>query len=345
MESPKMRIALIAPPWGAIPPIGYGGIELVVDRLATGFQREGHEVLLFTTGDSTCPVPRQWALPEAEGDRIGTVVPALRHVMAAYEAVQDFDIVHDHTLAGPVYAERHHDLKVVTTIHGPLDGELGDPYLRIADRVPLIAISRAQCRPLPQLPVARVIHHGLDVADFPAGEGDGGYVLFLGRMTPDKGVHLAIEAADKAGVPLLIAAKMREPAEIDYFKREVEPYLSDSIQYVGEASNSGKLELLAGARALLFPICWNEPFGMVMIEAMACGTPVLAFAEGSVPEVVNHGRTGFICADVAEMADAIGESDRLDRAECRGEVADGRFSTGRMVREHLSLFEELVGSR
>ena len=340
-----MRIALIAPPWGAIPPTGYGGIELVVDRLATGFQHEGHEVLLYTTGDSTCAVPRQWELPEAEGDRIGTVVPELRHVMAAYEAVQDFDIVHDHTLAGPVYAERYPDLNVVTTIHGPLDGELADPYLRIASKVPLIAISRAQCRPLPQLPVARVIHHGLDVADFPAGKGDGGYALFLGRMTPDKGVRQAIEAADKAAVPLLIAAKMREPAEIDYFQREVEPYLSDVIQYVGEASNSSKLELLAGARALLFPICWNEPFGMVMIEAMACGTPVLAFAEGSVPEVVDHGRTGFICADVAEMADAIGESDRLDRAECRAEVAEGRFSTGRMVRDHLSLFEELVGSR
>ena len=301
-------------------------------------------MLLFTTGDSTCPVPRQSALGESEGDRIGNVVPELRHVMAAYEAVQDFDLVHDHTMSGPVYAERFPDLKVVTTVHGPLDGELADPYLRLAPRVPLVAISRAQCNPVPELSVAKVIHHGLDADDFPMGDGDGGYLLFLGRMTPDKGVHLAMEAAAEAGMPLLIAAKMREPAEVDYFRQHVEPHLSDTIRYVGETSGDEKLDLLAGARALLFPIRWNEPFGMVMIEAMACGTPVIAFPEGSVPEVVDHGRTGLICDDTAGMAEAIGQVGDLDRKECRAEVADGRFSTRRMVAEHLELFADLTGA-
>jgi glycosyltransferase involved in cell wall biosynthesis len=149
-----MRIAVIAPPWTPVPPKLYGGIELVVDRLATGFQRAGHDVLLFTTGDSTCPVPKQWTLPEAEHQRIGMVVPELRHIMAAYEAVAGYDIVHDHTVMGPVYAQRFPDIKVVTTNHGPFNDELVDIYRRIVDRVPLIHISHAQGRPAPHIPAA-----------------------------------------------------------------------------------------------------------------------------------------------------------------------------------------------
>jgi glycosyltransferase involved in cell wall biosynthesis len=336
-----MRIAVIAPPWTPVPPKLYGGIELVVDRLATGFDRAGHEVLLFTTGDSTCAVPRQWLLAEAEHERIGSVVPELRHIMAAYEAVRDFDVVHDHTVMGPVYAQRFPDLRVVTTVHGPFNEELIDIYGRIADRVPLIGISHAQGRAAPQIPIARVIHHGLDVEEFPVGTGEGGYLLFLGRMSPDKGAHRATEVAFKTGMPLVIAAKMREPWEHRYFERNVQPYLNDDIRYVGEVPHEEKLELLANARALVFPIRWNEPFGMVMIEALACGTPVLAFPEGAAPEVVQHGKTGFLCQDQQEMIDAIGRLDEIDRADCRASV-EGYFSTERMVREHIELFEEVV---
>ena len=339
-----MRIAVVAPPWTPVPPSLYGGIELVVDRLAVGFQQAGHEVLLFTTGDSTCPVPRKFVLAEAEGQRIGMAVPELRHVMAAYDAVRDFDIVHDHTIMGPVYAERFPDLPVVTTIHGPFNDELTDLYSRIAGRVPIIAISHAQRKPVPHIPIARVIHHGLDVADFPFGAGDGGYCLFLGRMSPDKGAHRAIEAAEKAGFPLLMAAKMREAWEFEYFEMMVKPHLTEDIQYLGEVPHEHKLQLLAGARALLFPIRWNEPFGMVMIEALACGTPVLAFPEGAAPEVVDDGRTGFLCHDETDMAQAIGRVDTLSRADCRAAVA-GYFSTQRMVAEHIALFEEIVAGR
>ena len=337
-----VRIALIAPPWTPIPPLLYGGIELVVDQLATGFQRSGHEILLFTTGDSTCPVPRAFALAHAEGERIGMAVPEMRHVMAAYEAVQDFDIVHDHTIMGPVYAERYPDLKVVTTIHGPFNEELTDLYGRIAARVPVIAISHAQHRAGPQIPIARVIHHGLVAGDFPVGAGDGGYCLFLGRMSRDKGAHRAIEAAYKAGRPLILAGKMREPWEHQYFDTYVRPYLNHEIRYVGEVGHDEKLRLLAGAQALLFPIRWNEPFGMVMVEAMACGTPVLAFPEGAAPEVVVDGTTGFLCHDVNDMADAIGRLGSLDRAACRAAI-EGYFSCDRMVAEHLDLFERLIG--
>jgi glycosyltransferase involved in cell wall biosynthesis len=336
-----MRIAVIAPPWTPVPPKLYGGIELVVDRLATGFARAGHDVLLFTTGDSTSAVHRQWVLKEAEHERIGMVVPELRHIMAAYEAVKDYDIIHDHTVMGPVYAQRFPDTKVVTTVHGPFNDELIDIYGRIADTVPLIAISHAQSKPAPQIPIARVIHHGLDVEEFPVGGGQGGYFLFLGRMSPDKGAHRATEIAFKAGVPLIMAAKMREPWEHRYFDRNVRPYLNDDIRYVGEVPHEEKLELLANARGLLFPIRWNEPFGMVMIEAMACGTPVLAFPEGAAPEVVQDGTTGFLCADEAEMVDAIGRIDQIDRAACRASVED-YFSTDRMVREHIELFEKIL---
>ena len=339
-----VRIALIAPPWTPVPPELYGGIELVIDRLARGFDRLGHDVLLFTTGESTCPVPKASVLPHAEGQRIGAAAPEIRHALAAYEAVQDYDIVHDHTLVGPFLAERSPHLPVVTTIHGDLEGELSDLYRRIADRVPLIAISEAQRAPVPDLPVARIIHHGLDAVDFPFGVRNGGYCLFLGRMSEDKGAHRAALAARKAGVPLKMAAKMREPTEMQYFENEVEPLLGDGIEYLGEVPHHQKLELLAGARALLFPIRWREPFGMVMIEAMACGTPVIAFPEGSVPEVVEHGKTGFIVDDVVEMAEAIGRVDQLDRMVCRAAV-EGYFSTDRMVAEHIELFESILANR
>jgi glycosyltransferase involved in cell wall biosynthesis len=253
------------------------------------------------------------------------------------------DIVHDHTLAGPVLAAARGDhtgrSPVVTTMHNAFTPELTDVYRRIASRVPIIAISQAQRRPVPDIPIAKVIHHGLRATDFPEGHGhDGDYVLFLGRMSPDKGPHRAMEAAYKAGVKLVICAKMRDPWEFDYFDEYVRPYLNDDIQYHGEVPHERKLELLAGARALLFPIRWNEPFGMVILEAFACGTPVLAFPEGAVPEIVEHGRTGFLCDDVAALSEAITRIDELDRTACRAAV-EGYFSTDRMVREHLDLFE------
>ena len=339
-----MRIGLIAPPWTPVPPALYGGTELVVDHLATGFQAAGHEVLLFTTGDSTCPVPTQHVLERAQGHRIGAAVPEIIHTTAAYDAMRAarVDIVHDHSIVGPLLSALYPDLKVVTTSHGPLDSELRDIYSRTAHRVPLIAISHAQRKPAPEIPVARVIHHGIDAADFPFGDGQGGYFLFLGRMSPDKGAHRAMEAAYKAGVKLVMAAKMREPEEEAYFERFVQPYLNDDLVYLGEVPHEQKLELLANAAGLLFPIRWNEPFGMVMIEALACGTPVLAFPEGAAPEVVEDGRTGFLCHDELDMAETITRVHTIDRAACRAAV-EGYFSTTRMVAEHIALFEDLLG--
>ncbi len=193
--------------------------------------------------------------------------------------------------------------------------------------------------------MARVIHHGVDAAQFPVGDGrgdaDGPYVVFLGRMADDKGCHRAIQVARKAGIRILMAAKMREAWERQYFTEMVEPLLGPDAVYLGEVSHERKLELLAGASALLFPIRWNEPFGMVMIEAMACGTPVLAFPEGAAPEVVNDGVTGFLCDDEAAMVEALGRLGELKREDCRLAV-EGYFSTRRMVAEHIELFESMI---
>lgn len=340
-----MRIAVISPPWAPVPPKLYGGIELVVDRLAVGFQAAGHEVLLYATGDSTTPVPMQYVLEKAEGMRIGMAVPEQRHVMHAYEAVSAWgaDVVHDHSIIGPFHAaDRYPDLPVATTIHGPFNEELTDLYERLnKSGIPIIAISHAQDESAPTVACERVIHHGIDAEDFPVGTGDGGYCLFLGRMSPDKGPHRAIAAAEKAGVPLLMAAKMREAWEHQFFDEHVKPHLNDQIQYLGEVPHEQKLELLAGATALLNPIRWNEPFGLVMIEALACGTPVLAFPEGAAPEIVEDGVTGFLCADEDDMAAKIALAKDLDRGKCRAAV-ENYFSTKRMVDEHLELFASMI---
>jgi len=210
--------------------------------------------------------------------------------------------------------------------------------------VPVIAISEHHASTAAGIPLAAVIHHGVDVDAFPHGTGDGGYALFLGRMSPDKGVHVAAQAATPAGVPLRIAAKIREPAELAYFDKHVVPLLGEEVQYVGEVGGADKLELLAGACCLLNPIAWPEPFGMVMIEALACGTPVVATPHSSVPELISDGATGYVRHDHTGLVDALQRIDRLDRGRCRKEAAE-RFSTERMVDDHLRLYEKVLEGR
>ena len=279
-----MKIALIAPPWVPVPPPAYGGTESVVDRLARGFADADHEVLLFASGDSTCPVPRSSLSERSDALTIGATVPELRHVLRAYEAALDADVIHDHTILGPVVAAgRPQPAVVVTTSHFPFDKRFRDIYRAIGASVPIIAISHDQASSARDIDIAGVIHHGIDLDAFPVGHGDGGYFLYLGRMAPYKGALQAAIVARTAGVPLLIAAKMRDDLERRFFAEQVAPVLGGGVEYVGEVSSRERLELLQGARALLNPIGWPEPFGLVMIEALSCGTPVLAFAEGAAP--------------------------------------------------------------
>lgn len=334
-----MRIALISPPWVPVPPPAYGGTEAVLDTLARGLSKAGHDVLLYATGDSTCPVTREWYYEHAVGVGVAGAASELCHVVHAYEKIRGFDVVHDHTLVGPVYAQRYPDLPVVTTNHGPFDGELGHLYRAIGNQVPVIAISHNQAAAAQGFPIAAVIHHGLDLDTFPMGAGTGGYALFLGRMNPEKGAHIAARVALAAGIPLLIAAKMREPAEHAYYEKWVRPLLGGTVEYVGEVGRAEKLSLLSGATCLLNPIAWPEPFGLVMIEALACGTPVVATPCGAAPEIVDVGKTGFLAADHAGLVAALRKVGDLDRRACR-EAVRTRFSAARMVAEHVRLYEQ-----
>jgi len=341
----RMRIAIIAPPWVAVPPPGYGGTEAVIDGLARGLQSAGHDVLLFATGDSTCPVPRAWTLPAAVSTVNTGAATELDHVISAYEAISawDADIVHDHTLVGPVYA-RHGDIPVVTTNHGPFNSELGRLYRAIGDHVAVVAISRAQAAASWNTRIAAVIHHGLDVEAVPEGRGDGGYAVFLGRMSPDKGVDIAARIAAQAGVPLKIAAKLAERAEREFFRTAVEPLLGGDVEYIGEVGGASKYELLGNATCLLNPLRWSEPFGMVMIEALACGTPVVATPFGSVSEIVDHGATGLLAETERDLTAALNEVSALDRAACRTKVHQ-RFPLSRMISRHLRLYERVIAER
>ncbi len=233
---------------------------------------------------------------------------------------------------------------MVTTNHGPFLSELGDYYRAIGDRTPVIAISQHQASTADGIPIAAVIHHGVDLERFPPGPGDGGYAAFLGRMCPEKGVDAAIRVARRAGMPLRIAAKMSEAAEQLYFEQRVRPLLGGDIEYIGEVGGADKTNLLGGATCLLNPISWPEPFGMVMVEALACGTPVVATPMGAVPEIVDHGVTGFVCSSEPDLAGALTAVASLQREACRQAVA-ARFSAERMVAEHVLLYEALSNGR
>jgi glycosyltransferase involved in cell wall biosynthesis len=333
-----MDIAIIAPAWLPVPAPAYGGTETVLDELARGLQAAGHEVLLVCHPDSTCPVPKASVIPaEDAAVRMGRANIELEHAIGAYELVKDCDVVHDNTLAGPIYSARYPNLPVVTTNHNPFNRTYNALYGAVVPRVALVAISQSHATST-HLPVDAVVHHGINVDDYPLGAGDGGYVALLGRMAENKGVHRAIAVAKAVGVTLKIAAKMREPGEHAYFDEFVRPHLGDDVVYLGEVDADGKRELLASAAALLNPISWREPFGMAMLEALACGTPVVGCPQGAAPEIVEHGLTGFLGDSDAELITGLRSLGQIDRLKCR-EEARRRFSVERMVEGYVRVYE------
>jgi glycosyltransferase involved in cell wall biosynthesis len=339
-----VRIAVISPVWFPVPPSGYGGIEWVVSLLADGLAEAGNEVTLFASGDSFTKAKLVAAYPEAPSADIGKTTPELRHALACYERAESFDVVSDHS--GPLAAALGGAVEtpVVHTVHGPLggaDGELYASLARVSPHVGLISVSLNQRKPQPDLPWVATCHNALDLDAYPVRTERGAYLLFLGRMSADKGCHRAVEVAREAGLPLRIAGKMREPAEREYFETYVAPYLGDGIEYLGETSHGKKVALLQNARATLFPIEWDEPFGLVMIESMACGTPVIATRWGAVPEVIEHGRSGVIVDDYRDMVGALADADRLEPLECRRWVEE-HFSATRMVEDYLAAYEAVV---
>lgn len=342
--APSVSVLMVAPVWLRVPPPGYGGIEWIVHYLAEGLRGRGHEVVLVASGDSGSAVSTRSAYEVAPTDLMGTgtTIPEVHHALEAQQAFADFrpHVVHDHTFLGPLCYPG--GTPVVVTAHGPTHGELGGYYQAISPRVELVAISESQRAALPGARWARVVHNAIEVSTFPSREEKDDFLLFLGRMSPEKGAHLAAEAAARCGVRLLLAGNMREPDQRDYFDQKVRPLLGPLVTYVGEAGAEAKRELLARARAVLFPICWDEPFGLVMAEALACGTPVVAFRRGSVPEIVDDGATGFVVDDVEGMVRAIGRVEGIEPARCR-EAAETRFDVSRMVAEYEDLFLDLAG--
>jgi glycosyltransferase involved in cell wall biosynthesis len=341
----SLRIGMIAPPWFTVPPKGYGGVENVCADLVDGLVARGHSVMLVGAGADGTAARFVASYAEPPSTRLGEPLPEVLHAAAAAAVLADLDVdlVHDHTLAGPLLA-RGRDVPTVVTMHGPVTGEAGEYYKLLGQTIDLVAISDAQRRSAAALPWAGTVYNAVDVATYPFREDKDKSLLFLGRLHPDKGVHLAIDAARAAGLPIIVAGKCSEPKEREYLRTHIEPRLGPDVTMFGCADAVTKRELLAQASALLFPIVWEEPFGMVMLEAMACGTPVVALRRGSVPEVVLGGVTGVICTDAAELPDAIHAARRLEPAACREHVRK-HFNVDSMVNGYESIYRARLAVR
>ncbi len=341
-----MRIGMIAPPWFPLPPKGYGGSELVVSLLTEGLVHRGHEVTLFASGDSVTRARLSYVFSRAPSEQIATGFHLeIMHALEAYSRAREFDIIHDHDgLAARsmgALVNRLVGTPVVATLHGPADAGTQRALGVLRDAVRFIAISDYQRSGFPDLHFVGTIPNAVDVESYPFSSEKDDYFLFMGRMIADKGAHTACEVARRLGVRLILAGKLNEELERQYFAENVEPYLSDNIFYRGEVEHDVKLELYRRARCTLFPIQWPEPFGLVMIESLAAGTPVIALRQGSVPEVIEHGRTGFIVETVDEMVEAAGHIDEIDPAECRRAVSD-RFGIEPFVSAHEEAYRGML---
>jgi len=341
-----LRIAMIMPPWYEVPPAGYGGLERVCASLIDGLIDRGHHVTLFGAGTRTGTKARFVSTnEELQFQRLLESMPELVHVTQVNEMLEreTFDVVHDHTTVGPVTAARRRVPSVVT-VHGCPTGELNDYLSRVDDSVALIAISHAQRRVAPNLSWTSTIHHGIEVDGPVKTEPSQGPVLWLGRFDPEKGPDLAIEACRKADLPLVLAGKCNQQSEWRYLDEVIRPMLGPDVELVVNADRARSDALLMVARSLLMSIRWEEPFGMVMIEAMAKGTPVVALRRGSIPEVILHGRTGVICLDEADLADGLHEAQTLDPADCVAHVRTS-FSVELMAQRYERVYGRLIGER
>jgi len=339
-----MKIAQIAPLVESVPPTLYGGTERVVSWLTEELVRQGHEVTLFASGDSRTAAHLEPIVPR--GLRLDGIHDSLAYNLIMLDRVaarrDEFDVLHFHIdlFHYPVFRGMAH--RTLSTLHGRQDlPELPDLY-RAFPHMPLVSISNHQRLPVPPVNWRGTVYHGLPDGMLKEGEGEGGYLAFLGRICADKGILPAIEIARRAGLTLKVAAKV-DPADRQYFDEQVKPVLdlSPHVEFIGEIDDSRKQDFLGRARALLFPICWPEPFGLVMIESMACGTPVIAFNCGAVPEILEDGLTGFVVENVDQAVAAVDKLGRLFRPSIRSRFEE-RFSAGAMAREYVGIYEKLL---
>ncbi len=338
-----MRIAQVAPLYESVPPAKYGGTERVVSYLTEELVREGHEVTLFASGDShTCarlisPCERSLRLDRECRD------PLASHMVLIEQVAQrqaEFDVIHFHTNYLHFSVAKRIVCPSLTTLHGRLDLQELPRVFRTFPETPLVSISNAQRQPVPWANWIGTVYHGLPPDLYKYEESPEQYLAFVGRISPEKGVDSAIEIAKRANMRLRIAAKV-DPADRDYYSSEIKPLLSHpSIDFVQEIDDKEKQELIGEASALLFPIDWPEPFGMVMIEAMACGTPVIAFPRGSVPEIIEPGVNGIIVENAGEALEAVRNIGAIRRKRCR-DMFEKRFTDARMARDYLTLYRML----
>ena len=339
-----MRIALVAPPFIPVPPRRYGGTELFIAHLATGLLRLGHEVIVYANGESRLAGEVRSLYPASEWpvrSNIGGSLKDLNHTAwACADAAGSVDVIHLNNAPGLAFARLLAE-PIVYTIHHAKEQALSDFYAWYP-QVTYVTISRFQCT-LETMPKMVPVHHGLDLDCYPFLDRKQPYLSFIGRIAPVKAPHLAIEAAKKAGIPLKIAGEV-QPMYRDYWETIVKPQVDGRfIEFVGEADHATKVELLGNSQAMLFPIQWNEPFGLVMIEAMACGTPVVALPGGSVPEVVRDGVSGWVCRDVDQMA-ARARDPQIASLSCRRFVASS-FSLDLMARRYAAVYETAIAER
>ena len=340
-----MRIAQVSPLFEAVPPRLYGGTERVVYSLTEELVAMGHDVTLFASGDSVTSAKlapmRQQAL-RLDPTVKDWIASYYRMVELIYRRREDFDVVHFHIDYFPLALFSRQKVPYLTTLHGRLDlPEFVDTYTTYRN-APFVSISDSQRRPIPDLNWVQTVLHGIPATLLTPQPVRQEYGAFLGRISPEKGVDRAIRIATKAGLKLKIAAKV-DNADKEYYDSQIKPLIdrNPDIEFIGEINDAQKPEFLSGAHALIFPIDWPEPFGLVMIEAMACGTPVIAFNAGSVPEVMDHGVTGFIVNDIDQAVEAVGKIHTLDRARVRA-TFDRRFTARRMAEDYVDVYQSLI---
>jgi glycosyltransferase involved in cell wall biosynthesis len=345
-----MRVLQVAPPWFCVPPTGYGGIEWVVASLADGLADAGHEVTLLASGGSRTRARLRQVFTDPPSPRLGDPWVEAEHVLAAYADPSGFDLIHDHS--GPVglaaaAAAASSGPPVVHTLHGPWTRTNSGLYRRVCDRVRLVAISHDQAGRAPEgIRVADVVHNGIPIDRYPFREDrdPDPFLLFVGRASIEKGPVTAIEVAARTGLPLVMAIKVNEREERAYFDEAIAPAAArHDVEILTRVTHEEKVDLMGRATAVLFPIQWDEPFGLVMAEANACGTPVIAFARGAAPEVLRHEDTGYLVpsGDVDGLVDAVKRADAIERSACRRHV-ERHFSAAAMVERYLACYRRVL---
>jgi glycosyltransferase involved in cell wall biosynthesis len=335
----SIRVAVLGPVSWRTPPRHYGPWEAVVDLLTEGLVQSGLDVTLFATGDSqtsgkliaVCP------RPYSEDSSVNPKVAECLHIAEVFERSADFDLIHNHFDFLPLTYSKLVDTPVLTTIHGFSSPSILPVYEKYNGRSHYVAISEADKSP--ELDYIATVHHGIDISQFPLSEAHGEYLLFFGRIHPEKGVYEAIQVAQRVGIKLIIAGIIQDQ---DYFHSRVEPYLDgDGVEYVGAVGHEQRPRVLGRALALLHLISFNEPFGLSLVESMACGTPVIAFGLGSIPEIVKHAETGYIVDGVEQAVEAVAAVRSLDRSACREDV-EKRFSRARMASDYVRVYQEIL---